>query len=167
MHHPEHVDRVVAKFRDSVERGEPWEDTFPLRGADGQYRWFLSRAIPIRDAAGNVIRWFGTNTDVTQLREIEDRLREADREKDDFLAMLGHELRNPLAAIQSTAEVLKVGCSERRTLVAKSQQILERQTGHMAKLVDGLLDVARIVRGQIHLDLEVVDLVAHLPRSRC
>ncbi|HEY6135610.1 MAG TPA: chemotaxis protein CheB [Rubrivivax sp.] len=158
VHHPDHVDRVAAKFRDSLERGEPWEDTFPLLGVDGQYRWFLSRAIPIRGADGQVHRWFGTNTDVTQLRQIEDRLRDADRQKDDFLAMLAHELRNPLAAIQSTAEVLKLGAANGPTL-AHAQQILERQTRHMAKLVDGLLDVARIARGKIDLDLEVVDIV--------
>src|SRR5262245_59905428 len=60
VHHPDHVDRVVARIRKSFEDGSAWEDTFPLRGRDGSYRWFLSRALPIRDDAGNVIRWFGT-----------------------------------------------------------------------------------------------------------
>src|SRR4051812_29571275 len=65
VHHPDHVDRVFQRWNRAVERGEPWEDTFPLRGADGFYRWFLSRAVPIRDASGAIERWFGTNTDVT------------------------------------------------------------------------------------------------------
>jgi PAS domain S-box-containing protein len=56
VHHPEHVDRVVAKIKMSFETGTPWEDTFPLRGKDGTYRWFLSRALPFRDAAGQIIR---------------------------------------------------------------------------------------------------------------
>ncbi|HEX3482162.1 MAG TPA: ATP-binding protein [Kofleriaceae bacterium] len=67
-HHPEHVERVYERWMRAVERGEPWEDTFPLRGADGVYRWFLSRAVPIRDASGAIERWFGTNTDVTERR---------------------------------------------------------------------------------------------------
>jgi PAS domain S-box-containing protein len=71
VHHPDHVDRVREKFVRAVAAGEAWEDTFPLRGADGRYRWFLSRALPIRDAAGRVTRWFGTNTDVTERLEIE------------------------------------------------------------------------------------------------
>lgn len=71
VHHPDHVDRVVASVTRSRESGEPWEDTFPLRGKDDNYRWFLSRAAPIRDAAGEVIRWFGTNTDITAEREAE------------------------------------------------------------------------------------------------
>jgi PAS domain S-box-containing protein len=75
VQHPDHVDRVVARVKHSAETGEPWEDTFPLRGKDGQYRWFLSRALPIRDEQGNLVQWFGTNTDVTAQREAEDKLR--------------------------------------------------------------------------------------------
>ena len=76
VHHPEHVDRVVQRIRQSFETGTPWEDTFPLRGRDGSYRWFLSRALPIRNEAGDVIRWFGTNTDITDQIEAEKALRE-------------------------------------------------------------------------------------------
>ena len=66
VHHPDHEQRVVEGFKHCLETGEVWEDTFPLRGADGQYRWFLSRALPIRDEHGAVLRWFGTNTDITE-----------------------------------------------------------------------------------------------------
>jgi PAS domain S-box-containing protein len=75
VHHPEHVDRVVQRIRQSFETGTPWEDTFPLRSKDANYRWFLSRALPIRNEAGDVIRWFGTNTDVTEQIEAESALR--------------------------------------------------------------------------------------------
>lgn len=68
VHHPDHVDRVVARIREAFATGEPWEDTFPLRSRTGEYRWFLSRALPIKDAEGRVVRWFGTNTDVTEQR---------------------------------------------------------------------------------------------------
>ncbi len=78
--HPDHADRVVKGFKRSVDAGEPWEDTFPLRGRDGQYRWFLSRSMPIRDEQGRVVRWFGTNTDVTEQLEAAKRLRESERD---------------------------------------------------------------------------------------
>ncbi|MEP7151610.1 MAG: PAS domain-containing protein, partial [Nitrospira sp.] len=78
VHHPDHVERVTARFRRCLEAGEFWEDTFPLRGRDGQYRWFLSRAVPIRDEAGQVLRWFGTNTDITAQREAETALRQSE-----------------------------------------------------------------------------------------
>jgi PAS domain S-box-containing protein len=68
LHHPDHVDRVVERIKRSCETSEPWEDTFPLRGRNGQYRWFLSRALPIHDRHGRVVRWLGTNTDITERR---------------------------------------------------------------------------------------------------
>ena len=80
VHHPGHVNRVVQRIRQSFETGTPWEDTFPLRSKDGNYRWFLSRALPIRNEAGEVIRWFGTNTDVTEQIEAENALRESEQE---------------------------------------------------------------------------------------
>ena len=78
VHHPDHVQRVVERIRHAFESGEPWEDTFPLRSRTGEFRWFLSRAEPIRDSAGNVLRWFGTNTDVTDQRRSEEALRESE-----------------------------------------------------------------------------------------
>jgi PAS domain S-box-containing protein len=72
VHHPDHVERVLARYRRQVvEEQCTWEDTFPVRGADGRYRWFLSRAVPIRDEHGSVLRWLGTNTDITLQRETE------------------------------------------------------------------------------------------------
>ncbi|NJO52301.1 MAG: PAS domain S-box protein, partial [Leptolyngbyaceae cyanobacterium RM2_2_4] len=76
VHHPDHVERVVERISRCFETGETWEDTFPLRGRDGQYRWFLSRAIPIRDQRGKILRWFGTNTDITELRQTETALQQ-------------------------------------------------------------------------------------------
>src|SRR5262245_48056494 len=75
VHHPDEVERVVERIKVAFATGEPWEDTFPLRSKSGGYRWFLSRALPIFDADGKVSRWFGTNTDVTQQRELEQALR--------------------------------------------------------------------------------------------
>ena len=71
VHHPDHLSRVTEKWQSALEAGETWEDTFPLRGRDGRFRWFLSRSVPIRDADGRILRWFGTNTDITDLRAAE------------------------------------------------------------------------------------------------
>ncbi len=79
VHHPDEVGRVVERIQRAFATGEPWEDTFPLRSKDGEYRWFLSRALPIRDADGRVVRWFGTNTDVTEQRQMEQALRESEQ----------------------------------------------------------------------------------------
>lgn len=86
VHHPEHVERVVEKFTDSLGRGEEWEDVFPLLGADGEYRWFLSRARPFRNAEGVAEVYCGTNTDITDQRHLSQRLRQLVR-----LIELSHE----------------------------------------------------------------------------
>jgi PAS domain S-box-containing protein len=159
VHAPDHVDRVVEKFTRSIESGEIWEDIFPLRGSDGQYRWFLSRAIPIRDARGKVLRWFGTNTDITAQRDAEESLREADRRKDEFLAMLAHELRNPLAPITNSLHILRMA-QDVDPAIEKIHEILERQTNHLARLVDDLLEVSRITQEKIELRTELIELAA-------
>ena len=76
FHHPDHADRVIGGIQRCFKHGVPWEDTFPLRGRDGNYRWFLSRALPIYNEIGEVVRWFGTNTDITEQIEAEKALRE-------------------------------------------------------------------------------------------
>ena len=157
LHDPAHLDRVVARIRQCLQTGQPWEDTFPLRGKDGQYRWFLSRAIPIRDADGRVIRWFGTNTDVTELRNLQRALEDTDRRKDEFLATLAHELRNPIAPIRTAGDILSrlvVDDEKQQSLVA----IIQRQAVHLARLLDDLLDVARITQNRVNLQREVVAL---------
>lgn len=78
VHHPDHVERVVNLFKESLETGEPWEDTFPLRNKYGEYRWFLSRAQPIHDQSGRIVRWFGTNTDITEKLEKENSLQQSE-----------------------------------------------------------------------------------------
>ena len=76
-HHPDEVARVVERIKAAFATGQPWEDTFLLRSKTGEYRWFLSRALPIFDAEGKVARWFGTNTDITEQRELAQALRES------------------------------------------------------------------------------------------
>ncbi|WP_051971542.1 PAS domain-containing protein [Massilia sp. 9096] len=154
-HHPQHLERAAAGYLDHVRRGVVWEDTFPLRGRDGAYRWFLTRAVPIRDEAGAIVRWFGTNTDVTDQREAENALREADRRKDEFLAMLAHELRNPLAPITAAADFLGLGRPDENR-VRQVTAVIGRQARHMTGLIDDLLDVSRVTRGLVALEREPV-----------
>jgi len=157
VHHPDYLQPVVDSYLDAVRRGAVWEDTFPMRGQDGGYRWFLSRAVPIRNEDGAIARWFGTNTDITAQRETANALREADRRKDEFLAMLAHELRNPLAPITAAADFLRIGKPD-EARIRQVTAIIARQASHMTGLIDDLLDVSRVTRGLITLDSRPVPL---------
>jgi PAS domain S-box-containing protein len=112
VHHPDHVDRVVGRIQHAWNTGEPWEDVFPLRGADGRYRWFLSRAEPLRDSDGRVIRWFGTNTDFTEQQKLEDLQKTLIQE-------MSHRVKNSLALV-STLLALQA-----RTLDGAARKALE------------------------------------------
>ena len=69
VHDPEILPQVIERWKDCIETGNPFEMQFPLRGADGKFRWFLTRVNPLRDADGQIIRWFGTNTDIDEQRQ--------------------------------------------------------------------------------------------------
>jgi len=155
--HPEHAERIVERFRQCVAAGETWEETFPIRGKNGEYRWFLSRAIPIKAPDGTVLRWFGSNTDITAQREMQEALTRADRRKDEFLAMLAHELRNPVAPIMNVARALSEMWRDDQKSSALIA-IVDRQVRHLGRLLDDLLDVARVTRDRITLHRESIDI---------
>ncbi len=108
VQHPDHLDRVVQGVRRSRDSGEIWEDTFPLRGKDGKYRWFLSCAIPIRAAGGEVVQWFGTNTDITEQKLAEAALIKSEKlaAAGRLAATLAHEINNPLQAVTNLLTLL-------------------------------------------------------------
>ncbi len=162
--HPEHLAPVTEKWEHHLASGEAFEETFPLRGNDGEYRWFLTRAIPIRGAEGKVQRWFGTNTDVTEAREAADALAQAkeqaeaaSRAKDDFLAALSHELRTPLTPVLMTATALESDPAlpiEIRDQLSMMRRNIELE----ARLIDDLLDITRISRGKLTISPAIADI---------
>jgi PAS domain S-box-containing protein len=112
---------------------------------------------PIRDAGGAVSGIFVEGSDVSARKQIEDELRAANRQKDQFLAMLAHELRNPLAPIMTAAQLLRMGRQDPAS-VANASEIIVRQASHMTDLVNDLLDVSRVTRGLVSLEKEELDL---------
>ncbi len=163
MVHPDDRPHVAAGWANAVREGTPYESEMRLRRADGTWRRFLARAAPVRDASGQIVQWFGTSTDITDAENAKEALLEGNRRKDEFLAMLAHELRNPLAPISTAAQVLHAtGHDDPR--VRGASEIISRQVGHMVSLVDDLLDVSRVTRGLVELKLEhldVDDVIAH------
>ncbi len=166
VHDPEVLPSVLEKWKGSIATGTAFDMVFPLRGADGVFRPFLTRVLPLKDLQGRVIRWFGTNTDISEQRRAEEQLRrlaadlsESDHRKDEFLAMLAHELRNPLAPIRNALQIVQLSAGN-EAAVQSASETMDRQIRHMVRLVDDLLDVSRISRGKIDLRQERVELAS-------
>jgi PAS domain S-box-containing protein len=155
--HPEDRSAWISRWEESARAGAAFEVECRLRRRDGLHRWFLVRAEPCPDQAPPT-RWLGTATDIDDLRtHAREALEEADHHKDEFLAMLAHELRNPLGPIANAVRFLQLtGPAEPSLQEARST--IERQVAHMARLMGDLLDVSRVVRGRISLCKELCDL---------
>ncbi len=159
--HPDDVERLGALLDAHLDgRTRIHECEHRLRTRHGDWIWVLARGRAVeRDPGGRALRVIGTLLDVTERRLAIDALREADRRKDEFLAMLGHELRNPLAGLTTAVRVMSVDAG----LGSPARQaagIATRQLQHLRRLVDDLLDVSRITRGRIELAIETVPVAA-------
>ncbi len=164
VHDPDVLPLVIERWTTALRDGTPFEMVFPLLAADGSFRPFLTRVEPLRDDDGGILYWFGTNTDISTIRQMEDALREADRRKDEFLAMLAHELRNPLAPICTALGILNLPESD-SAMRERSRQIIGRQVEHLVRLVDDLLDVSRFIGGKVTLRPEATDLERVVSRA--
>ena len=161
--HPEDLDLKVKQWRHAFETGEPFQSEHRFLRADGEYRWHFSRATPMRDDLGRITMWVGSNTDVHEIKLVEATLKtqaselsDLHRRKDEFLAMLSHELRSPLAPISNAVQLLGLERESESLIQQQARSIIERQLGHLQHLVDDLLEVSRITSGKVQLRLERV-----------
>ena len=151
LQHPNYAKPVIEKLNLHFQTGEDWEDTFPLRGKDGEYRWFLSRAIPIRDQNNQVLRWFGTNTDITERQALEQR-------RDEFIGIASHELKTPLTSIKGYTQILERMLRDHPN--EKVNLYLTRTNTYVDRLnslIADLLDATRIQAGKLQFNLSEFD----------
>jgi len=154
--HPDDLPPALDTWLACLSTGETYEVEFRLRDRYGNYRWFLSRAVPTRDSQGRLSKWFGTNTDIDDMKRAQSEAERASRAKDDFIAALSHELRTPLAPVLMTAASLR---DDVRLPVDIREQLamMERNISLEARLIDDLLDLTSISRGKFHLRAAPVD----------
>ncbi len=173
VHDPQMLPKVQEKWKHCIENEEPFEMEFPILSADGKFRWFLTRVNPLRDSQGNILRWFGTNTDIDDAKQIElereaifkrekaarHEAEEANRAKDEFLSVLSHELRTPLNSMLGWVKMLNAGMLDEE----KKQHaftVLERNIRQQNDLIEDLLDVSRIISGKMNIETEEVNFAS-------
>ncbi len=176
--HPEDAESVRHIWQRSLTTGELYEAEMRYRRCDGMYRWFLVRALPMKDEQGKILKWFGTNTDIHELKQLEAIRSEllqreqtartaaeaANNAKDDFVAMVSHDLRSPLNSILGWAKLLRTRNLD-ETATTRALETIERNAKSQAKLLEDLLDMSRILRGTIHLDLTQINLIETVQRA--
>jgi PAS domain S-box-containing protein len=160
---PEDRSRAEENLRRAVVSGEGLVE-YRAVWPDGGVRWIQARGKVFFDETGEPSRWVGINIDVTERKQMEESLRlqtkalqEADRRKDEFLATLAHELRNPLAPISNAIRILELRVDDTK-VVAQTREVMERQVHQISRIVDDLLEVSRIGRGKISLEKAPVDM---------
>lgn len=145
--HPEDIDKVMELWSQSVKTGNEFSSEYKLRHHSGNYRWFLSRALPIIDTDGEILKWFGTSTDIHDQRLINEK-------KDEFISIASHELKTPLTSIKAYIQLLTKSDSFNKDKVA--QLYLEKTNAFINKLntlIAELLDVSKIQAGKLQFNM--------------
>ena len=161
VHDPRELDRIMTTWTEALATGEPFQDTFPLRRYDGEMRWHLTRAQPIKNDQGKIIRWFGTNTDITDQREAAKAAEAANIAKSEFLANMSHEIRTPMNAVIGLSNIL----SKSEPLTPKQKEFvktLQMSADSLLSLINDLLDIAKVEARSVeleHIPFSVVHLV--------
>jgi PAS domain S-box-containing protein len=157
--HPEDRADFVKRRSAAIASGEPFLDEFRIQRPDGSEVWIGYQGRAEYGADGRALRTLGIVMDISERKHVERILREADQQKDDFIATLSHELRNPLAPIRNAIDILRhIPPTDPR--VAWCHGVIGRQTEQMARLLEDLLDVSRLSRTQLTLRIERIELGA-------
>ena len=157
--HPDERPAVQQRLREAIATRTGFSSEYRAVLPGGGTRWLSAWASPVLDERGKPTRMIGAVFSIDAYKNAEAALRETDRRKDEFLAMLAHELRNPLAPIRTAAEILH-NVSGEPARVRSAAEVIDRQVRHLAKLMDDLLDVSRVTRGLVRLQREPVDLAS-------
>jgi PAS domain S-box-containing protein len=155
--HSEDRESYLNAYRRAFAAETRFTAEFRFRRRDGEYRWMRSEATPRFGDDGEFQGHVGATVDITERRHAEEALRVANRQKDEFLAMLAHELRNPLAPIRNASEVLALRYAGDPEAAAPISMLC-RQSHHLARLLDDLLDVTRLARGWVDLKRETIEI---------
>ncbi len=154
-HHPGHIDRVFSFIKKAWIKGEAWELTFPLKGAHGHYCWFLTRAYPVKDKDGNVLRWIGTNTNIDDQKKAEDSLAEnikqlkrVNNDLDNFIYTASHDLKAPIINIEGLVNLLSKSLGENLKNDQKIQPLMDLIYKSITRFQNTIKDLTEVAKVQ-------------------
>ncbi|WP_066426458.1 PAS domain-containing protein [Anabaena sp. 4-3] len=171
--HPDDIESAIQAWMTATQTGESYEQELRYQKYDGSYRWHLARAVPIKNEQGKIVEWFGTSTDIDDYKKLEaerdylltqEKAARAEAEaanqaKDEFVAIVSHDLRSPLSAILGWAQILRHRQFD-ETIFSRAVEIIIRNAHAQGKLLEDLLDISRILRGNLQLEFSAVNLAA-------
>ncbi len=167
--HWEDAEPSEKVWRHSLATGSEFEVEYRLKSIDGTFKWFKTRGVPIRNDMGQIIRWFGTCTDIDELKKTQQKLNEALKTRDQFLSLASHEIRTPLTALRLQSDLLLFGLRNNNKKILSEENLkmlsvtTDKQVTRLTKIVDDLLDVSRIKLEKFSLDLktcEITDIIS-------
>lgn len=174
--HPSHLQKTVETWNHSIDTGSPFEIEYLMRRNDGAYRWILGRATSVRNERGEIVEWYGTNTDIHELKAVQDELRvakdraeQANSLKSTFLANMSHEIRTPMTAVLGFSEILRdpeLPDTDRQDALAR----IDRSGRALLRLIDDILDISKIEAGKLAVErlrfspVEILDEVISMLR---
>lgn len=193
--HPDDRERTLRRWEESLRTGAPYSIEYRFRGTDGEYRWFMGQATPLRDEAGNIVEWFGTLTDISERKRLEEErerlleneqearaeaerrreeLEQVTRSRERLMRGFSHDLKNPLGAADGHAQLLEAGYAgeiseEQRDSIVQIRRSIRAALG----LIEDLLQLAKAESGQIEVQRKPVDVreavrdVADTFRAQC
>ena len=164
--HPNDTAHVRTEFERCLKHGGGFNVEFRVRWSDGQLHWLRDQGKIFYDDVGNPLFMTGACVDITPRKHDEQELQKAHQRKDEFLALLAHELRNPLAPLRNGLQVMRLADDE--ATIEETQLMMERQLSHMVRLIDDLLDISRLSQNKLHIQrshVTVADVVANSVES--
>lgn len=176
FHHPDDIGTVTQTWKESIHSATPYQIEFRLRGKDGEYRWFLSRALPMRDESGKIHKWIGTNTDIHEQKILSQKLstvldevksskhlaESANNAKSAFLANMSHEIRTPLGSIMGFVNLMRTPDLSRKDL-DKYISIAEKNSEQLLRIIDDILDLSKVEAGKLvieKINMNLTELLA-------
>lgn len=164
--HPEDLERINTLWNSTVQKGEPYYSELRIRNKSGEYKWYLSKAVPVKDESGKVTKWYGSVTEIQRQKDTEVALKEAIDGRDDFISIASHEIKTPVTSMKLLLQLIHKTLESNENGMISAEKMIkniersERELKKLELLIDDLLNVTKIRSGQALYHFEKADVTS-------